>query len=544
MLVVSLPFDTHRPPPTKNINNPPDPWNTHMGIMSIMQSFLLFLVLEATGNAWLLDPPCALRARPTKAVLSSKNVKFTTTTLPTQANPRAEQGPATELFTGKLIVSDAVTSSEIATLRELILEYTSISLPTVEEDVQIVELPREELAPGVTGRVAMVEIPSLSATNIGDETLAYWQVVLSQQMDEILYNPENDCLRQPILLSFAAAASDDPSILKDRLVAMIQEQIEGYGLVDPVQNHHLTKEWSSFNSAITFIPSLRYEVDGATVKDGLQDESIWDTSSVLVFDELVSADLRRRMLEVVLGQGGEHWDDANDGPDPSRWSEGGLIDLPEEGEEDTLVSDDSIPVSYGLTDEALEEICQDDPVPTAFEEFEKILVALFDDVAVTRLPEAVLGAEVTPLTANAPCYGQCFNDHIDADPFFAPPSPWTDVFGRYANRATGKPRFVSCLVYLNDQWDASEWGAPTRFFDVATETAVDISPKPGRVVVMDQDVTHTVVAPLKAAGKCPRYSLVWKLVLHPKVHNQDMRRLAGTHHAEWPEAVFIGSAKR
>jgi hypothetical protein len=37
---------------------------------------------------------------------------------------------------------------------------------------------------------------------------------------------------------------------------------------------------------------------------------------------------------------------------------------------------------------------------------------------------------------------------------------------------------------------------------------------------------------------------VWKLVLHPKVHNQDMRRLAGTHHAEWPEAVFIGSAKR
>lgn len=31
-------------------------------------------------------------------------------------------------------------------------------------------------------------------------------------------------------------------------------------------------------------------------------------------------------------------------------------------------------------------------------------------------------------------------------------APWTDVFGRYYNRVRGKPRFVSLLLYLNDEW--------------------------------------------------------------------------------------------
>jgi hypothetical protein len=98
---------------------------------------------------------------------------------------------------------------------------------------------------------------------------------------------------------------------------------------------------------------------------------------------------------------------------------------------------------------------------------------------------------------------------------------------------------MSCLLYLND-WKPDEWGAPTRFLDVATDTAYNVQAVPGRCVLMDQDITHSVVAPLEAAGNRPRYSLVWKLILHPKEHGQDMTDLAGER--QWPEPLRLGSA--
>jgi hypothetical protein len=79
---------------------------------------------------------------------------------------------------------------------------------------------------------------------------------------------------------------------------------------------------------------------------------------------------------------------------------------------------------------------------------------------------------------------------------------------------------LSCLVYLNDEWDEKEWGAPTRFLDPPTKETIDVLPKPGRCVIMDQDISHTVVAPNVEAGTRPRYSLVWKLVLHPTDEGQ------------------------
>jgi len=148
--------------------------------------------------------------------------------------------------------------------------------------------------------------------------------------------------------------------------------------------------------------------------------------------------------------------------------------------------------------------------------------------------------DVSPLTANAPTHGDSFHYHIDGDPMVAPSSMWTDVYGRYQNRATGKPRFVSCLVYLNHAWNYDELGAPTRCLDVASGETLDIEPKPGRVVLMDQDITHTVVAPNENAGNQPRYSLVWKLVLFPKEEGQNMRKLF----AKSDETLFLGSAKQ
>lgn len=176
---------------------------------------------------------------------------------------------------------------------------------------------------------------------------------------------------------------------------------------------------------------------------------------------------------------------------------------------------------------------------------ESLLANLFSDFVVTRLPEVILGSSVTPITANAPTTGNEFDYHIDADPNTTPSSPWTDVYGRYPNRAKGKPRFISCLVYLNEEWDGDSWGAPTRFVDVPTDqdlNVYDVKVYPGRCVIMDQDIGHTVVAPRAAAGKRPRYSLVWKLVLHPRSIGQDMKYFASGREALWPETEYFGSA--
>lgn len=71
------------------------------------------------------------------------------------------------------------------------------------------------------------------------------------------------------------------------------------------------------------------------------------------------------------------------------------------------------------------------------------------------------------------------------------------------------------LVYLNSSWPL-EYGAETLFLDTATDTGVAVRPRPGRVVLMDQDCMHRVNAASPAATR-PRYSLVWKLALTPKI---------------------------
>lgn len=91
------------------------------------------------------------------------------------------------------------------------------------------------------------------------------------------------------------------------------------------------------------------------------------------------------------------------------------------------------------------------------------------------------------------------------------------MHGRYPNRARGRPRLVSALVYLNARWDAERWGAHTRVFDPPTGAEARVTPAPGRLLLLDQDATHAVSAPSALAGASrARYSLVWKLALFPK----------------------------
>jgi hypothetical protein len=75
----------------------------------------------------------------------------------------------------------------------------------------------------------------------------------------------------------------------------------------------------------------------------------------------------------------------------------------------------------------------------------------------------------------------------------------------------GKPRLVSVLVYLNSSWPLN-FGAETTFLDPASDTGITVRPRPGRLIIMDQDIMHRVNAAAPAANH-PRYSLVWKLIV-------------------------------
>jgi len=403
---------------------------------------------------------------------------------------------------------------------------------------------------GVTGRVLLLGLDGVGSDwTDDDERLDPFYGFVFSSIDRLNLN-------QPVLVTIRPNCDDKcattfPSLFID----IVRAEIEKFELCKPLSTNnskHLSKETHGMKQArsYNYNPTKHIEIDGANIIDPQTGEEKWDTSCILVYDNVVDDNLRQRLLEVVNGKGNdtksEEWNDIQNGPDPSRWVRGGLDDIPGSEVYGKEVDGDTKSSSWGLPMEAVNDLCYNQHA--AISEFESILVDLFSDFTVTRLSEAVLGATVSPLTANAPTHGDSFEYHIDADPNLAPPSPWSDVFGRYPNRIDGKPRFVSCLLYLNESWEEN-WGAHTRFRDPPTGQTVDIIPKPGRCVVMDQDVTHTVTAPNSNAGKRPRYSLVWKLVLHPKVKGQNMQFLGTEGNAGYDTNIsdmvyFCGSANR
>jgi hypothetical protein len=458
-------------------------------------------------------------------------------------------------------LSTAVTQALTVACEGQGVSFSLDHLQEVEVPALESSTPPTPTVPGSTGRVLLFQTSSV----MSEEGIEELTAAISWEIDEVLYSGEESALRQPILLSIQNKKELPPpaNTLEinycwgDYLNTLIRAQVQEYEMDVPLARKAVPVDG---DDDTMFTPSLQLEVDGAMVSDttssssssgdsGNDDASFWDTSSVLVFDHLVDNDLRRRLLDVVLGKdeeeekdgsGDDDWDDVTNGPDPRRWIRGGLLDTPKNSDNDDDDDTEGGPC-WGLTEDAVEEICFEQH--DAFTQFETILSELLSDYVITRLPEAVMGASISPLTANAPTAGDTFDYHVDGDPMQNPPSPWTDIYGRYPNRSPGKPRFMSCLIYLNDVWDVEEWGAPTRFMDVATEESYDVTPKPGRCVLMDQDIRHSVVAPMDAAGKRPRYSLVWKLILHPKYPSQDMKNIGGGRRT-WQEPILLGSAKR
>jgi hypothetical protein len=150
-------------------------------------------------------------------------------------------------------------------------------------------------------------------------------------------------------------------------------------------------------------------------------------------------------------------------------------------------------------------------------------------------------ADCTAFLANAAAYGDSFRYHVDADPTSFPPGPWLDAFGDYFNGEPSRPLLVSLLLYLDDAWER-DWAADTLFLDGDTDTGVFVRPKPGRAVLMDQDVVHRVSPPSAAAGGRPRLSLVWKLVMLPREGAQAAHCCLAR--PEWGDPLSFGSAAR
>lgn len=176
-------------------------------------------------------------------------------------------------------------------------------------------------------------------------------------------------------------------------------------------------------------------------------------------------------------------------------------------------------------------------------------------------------AECNCFVGNAAVHGDLYQWHVDADPMNIPEdSAWVQQFGLYANRVRsssvlawlkhegmslwrmaglsvqepGKPRLISMLVYLNSQWALGDDGE-TLLLDAPSETAVAVRPKPGRVLLLDQDIMHRVSAPAASTGR-PRYSLVWKLAVLDQAHPERTPSIA-LHGANGQVASF-GSAMK
>ena len=255
-----------------------------------------------------------------------------------------------------------------------------------------------------------------------------------------------------------------------------------------------------------------------------------DGGEVLVLDGFVDDDLRAGLLGLLHGDGV----DPEVGVDEALWARGAVADG-DPGPETEAGGGEG---HWGLRPEALLALCQtppEGPTPPAVAELQRVLLGLVARAnpgggVLARLsyqlspPGADFG--VSPCVANAVAGGAGgsgirYDFHRDADPSSLPPSAWTDAFGHYPNRAPGMPRFVTALVYLNRAWK-DDWRGATRLRVGPRKRPkkarsgrkyVDVAPKPGRLLLMDQDIAHAITHSNGTA--VPRYSLALKLVLHP-----------------------------
>jgi len=240
--------------------------------------------------------------------------------------------------------------------------------------------------------------------------------------------------------------------------------------------------------------------------------------------------------------------------------------------------------TYGLRKESMDRLVRTmtqreegvEPTTGGLDEFHARLRALYPDWIVCHMPADALRAgdddddddevrrrrrrflksddfddagrfRCDAFVANAAVHGDEYRWHLDADPSSFPDScAWVRTYGDHVNGEPGKPLFVSAVVYVNSEWNENDWGGETHFMDVGSGIGATVRPRPGRVVLMDQDVTHRVSPPTRAAGGRARFSFVYKLVFFPKKGDDADAALweRGIARPEWGPPSPIGSAAK
>ncbi|GMH93030.1 hypothetical protein TL16_g12516 [Triparma laevis f. inornata] len=263
-----------------------------------------------------------------------------------------------------------------------------------------------------------------------------------------------------------------------------------------------------------------------------------DTSEIVSIDGLVCSSLRSSLLDLLSPSDVEKREKKIDS---IFWKKGAYDDVAgEDGK------------GYGLNDEMMIALNSDNVEPSAITELGRRVKGYLEDVndgcpiRLTKLPSSVFGPHVAPLGGNAPTHsdGSTFDWHIDGDPSLTPPGAFRDYYGLYNNRVGGdKPRFVSALVYLNEDWK-EEWEGGTEFLDLPSEETYKTRVKPGRVVLLDSDITHRVTTPNKLAGEDrPRYSIVLKLLIRKERKTKKSEDNVVVLARKTPDDKYIGSAK-
>lgn len=267
----------------------------------------------------------------------------------------------------------------------------------------------------------------------------------------------------------------------------------------------------------------------------------WDTSSisaglvasmgrrrkaVVVLDGLVSDKLRAGLLTALRGDAPGHE------PPVALW------------DHQTSDSIDS-PPSWGLRQSLLQQL--EASPPSAVCEVNARLSRLFPEYLICHQPtfsdseDDASRTRRTAFVANAATHGDAFHWHVDLDPRTLPPSAaraaWRARWGDEPNGAAGKPLFVSLIVYLDAEW-RPEWAGETLFAEHDRGVGLAVQPRPGRAVLMHQDVLHRVNAPSPLARR-PRYSLVWKLVFVPRDARSSPRAAESVLRPEWGTPVHI-----
>ncbi len=294
--------------------------------------------------------------------------------------------PESKLVNIEAVASAGLTDEEIPLILSAVkLATDAYGIEFLTSDFQFERNPAVPVSvPGAMGRCILLSLNNVADDwTDDDERLVPFKASISEQIDNLIMQGQ---IQQPMLVSIKPSYTIEREDISSILCPLVENEVELYDLRLIMEGS--TGEDKGEGQEISVRkPDIHVEIDGAIVPDAYTGEGVWDTSSILVFDDFIDAGLRERLLDVVNNRHeGYDFDDRLYGPDPRRWERGGLDDTPDD-------EADGGAVCWGLREEAIEQLCFG--FNPAVDEVERKICALFADFDVARLPESVLGPYIS-----------------------------------------------------------------------------------------------------------------------------------------------------